>query len=69
MYGNIYHPETGKWLASVRDGKITAPGGLAYSLVDDKIVAPDGTEVGYLGPFVGLTKGTGHLADQLFRSR
>jgi hypothetical protein len=69
MCGHIYHPETGKWLASVKDGKITAPGGLTYSLIGDIIVGGDGTELGYLGPFIGLTTGTGDLADQLFKSR
>jgi hypothetical protein len=69
MYGHIYHPETGKWLASVKDGKITAPGGITYSLIDDKIVAEDGTELGYLSPFIGITMGTGDLANQLFKSR
>ncbi len=69
MYGNIYHPETGKWLASVENGKITAPHGLTYSLVDNKIVAADGAIVGYLARYNGPTKGTGRLADQLFRQR
>ena len=68
-YGNIYHPETGKWLASVKDGKITAPGGITYSLIGDKIVADDGTELGYLGLYTSPTKGIGHLANQLFKSR
>jgi hypothetical protein len=65
-YGHIYHPETGAWLASVKDGKITAPGGVSYSLVDDMIVAADGTELGYLSPFIGLAKGTGDLSNRLF---
>jgi hypothetical protein len=65
-YGYIYHPETGACLASVKDGKITAPGGVTYSLVDDMIVAADGTELGYLSPFIGITKGTGDLCNQLF---
>jgi hypothetical protein len=69
MYGHIYHPETGKWLASVKDGKITALGGITYSLFGDKIVADDGSELGYLGAYIGPTKGTGHLADQLFKER
>jgi hypothetical protein len=62
----VYHPETGAWLASVKDGKITAPGGVSYSLVGDMIVTEDGTEIGYLGPFIGLTKGTGDLCTRLF---
>jgi hypothetical protein len=66
MYGHIYHPETGKWLASVKDGKITAPGDITYSLVGNMIVAEDGTELGCLSSFVGLTTGTGDLANQLF---
>jgi hypothetical protein len=66
MCGHIYHPETGKWLASVKDGKITAPDGLVYSLVDDKIVGIDGEVIGYLSQFNGPTVGTGRLADQLF---
>jgi len=66
-YGHIYHPETGAWLASVKDGKITAPGGVSYTLVGDMIVAEDGTELGYLSPFVGLTKGTADLSNRLFR--
>jgi hypothetical protein len=69
MYGHIWHPETGKWLASVKDGIITAPGGVSYSLIGDMIVAADGTELGYLGPFMGLTKGTGDLSNQLFPRR
>jgi len=69
MYGHIYHPETGKWLASVKDGKITAARGISYSLIGDKIVKDDGTELGYLGPFVGLAKGTGDLAHRMFKSR
>jgi hypothetical protein len=69
MYGHIYHPETGKWLASVKDGKITAPGGITYSLIGDKIIAEDGSELGYLSPFIGPTKGTANLADQLFQRR
>jgi hypothetical protein len=69
MYGHIYHPETGKWLASVKDDKITAPGGIIYSLVGDAIIAENGEELGYLSPLVGPTKGTGHLADRLFKSR
>jgi hypothetical protein len=68
-YGHIYHPQTGKWLASVKDGKITAPGGITYSLIGDMIVADDGTELGYLSPFIGITKGTGDLANQLFKNR
>jgi len=68
-YGHIRHPETGECLATVKDGKITAPNGVSYSLVGDMIVAPDGTELGYLSPFVGLTQGTGDLANQLFRRR
>jgi hypothetical protein len=69
MYGNIYHPETGKWLASVENGKIRALGGIVYSLVEDRIVAADGTVLGYIGHFNAPTKGTGQLADQLFPSR
>ena len=68
-HGNIYHPETGEWLASVKDGKITGRDGITYSLVEDKIVDADGTVVGYLGQFKNPTKGTGALADKLFRSR
>jgi enoyl-CoA hydratase/carnithine racemase len=68
-YGFIRHPETGEYIARVQDGKITAPGGISYSLVGDMIVASDGTELGYLGPFIGLTKGTGDLANQLFPRR
>jgi hypothetical protein len=67
-YGHLYHPETGKWLASVKDGKITAPGGITYSLVGDKIVGDDGAELGYLGIFVGPEKGTGAASDRLFKS-
>lgn len=68
-YGFIRHPETGEYLARVEDGKITAPGGVSYSVVDDMIVAADGTELGYLAPFNGLTRETGDLANQLFPSR
>jgi acetyl-CoA carboxylase beta subunit len=65
-YGFIRHPETGEYLARVKDGTITARGGISYSLVGDLIVAEDGTELGYLGPFIGLTKGTGDLCNRLF---
>jgi hypothetical protein len=58
-YGNIYHPKTGEWLASVKDGKIVAPEGLTYLLVDNKVVAADGEDLGYLALFIGPTKGTG----------
>lgn len=68
-YGDIYHPETGAWLASVKDGKITGADGITYSLVDDKIINADGAVVGYLAQFTSPTKGTGALADKLFRSR
>jgi hypothetical protein len=65
MYGYIYHPETDDWIGLVKDGKVAAPGGVSYSLIDNVILAPDGTELGYLAPFRGLTKGTGELANLL----
>jgi hypothetical protein len=57
-YGNIYHPETGEWLASVKDRKILAPEGVSYLLVDEKIFAEDGTDLGYLALFIGPTLAT-----------
>jgi hypothetical protein len=69
MYGHIYHPETGKCLAYVKDGKITGEGGVSYSLVGDMIVAADGTELGYLSPLNDLTKGNSDLSNQLFPRR
>jgi hypothetical protein len=65
-YGHIYHPKTGAWLASVKDGKITARGDVSYSLVGDMIVAADGTKLGYLALRDGLTKGNSDLANRLF---
>jgi hypothetical protein len=58
-YGNIYHPETGEWLAPVNDMKIIAPEGFTYLLVDEKIFAADGTDRGYLALFIGPTLATG----------
>ena len=66
-YGNIYHPETGEWLASVEGGKITGLHGVSYSLVEDQIVDADGNVVGYLAQLEGRTKEAGGLADKLFR--
>jgi len=58
-YGNIYHPETGEWLASVTEGKIIAPEGFTYLPVDEKIFAADGTDLGYLSLFIGPTLAMG----------
>ena len=68
-YGFIKN-STGDYIARVKDGKITSMSGdHLYSLVGDKIVADDGSELGYLSPFVGLTQGTDDLANQLFPAR
>jgi hypothetical protein len=68
-YGDVYHPETGKWLASVKDGKITGAHGISYSLVEDQNVDAEGNVVGYLAQFEGPTTETGALADKLFRQK
>ena len=65
-YGNIYHPETGRWLAQVENGKITTKDGRAYRLDGDKILTENGEEVGFLSPFIGKAVGSGALASKLF---
>jgi hypothetical protein len=65
-YGNIYHPETGKWLASVKDGKITGADGNYYLLDGDVIRSESGEELGYLSPLIGKAPGSGDLATKLF---
>jgi hypothetical protein len=66
-YGDIYHPVTGEWLASVKDGKITGAHGVSYSVVEDQIMDANGNVVGYLAQLQGPTKEAGDLADKLFR--
>jgi hypothetical protein len=66
-YGNIYHPKTRQWLASVKDGKITGAHDVSYSLVEDQIVDASGNVVGYLAQLEGATNEAGALADKLFR--
>ncbi|HEV3115173.1 MAG TPA: hypothetical protein VGY99_32220 [Candidatus Binataceae bacterium] len=68
-FGHIYHPETGEYLASVKDGKITGVDGSAYTVEGDEIKDAAGTVVGYLSQFHGPTKGNGDLANRLFRRR
>ena len=69
-FGFIKDTENGDYLARVGNGKITSMSGEPlYSLVGDMIVAEDGTELGYLSPYIGITKGTGDLANQLFRKK
>jgi hypothetical protein len=65
-YGFIRNQETGECVARVENGKVTTADGISYSLVGDMIVAEDGTKLGYLGTFVGLTKGPDNLANRLF---
>jgi hypothetical protein len=67
-FGFILQPETGEYLARVKDGKILTMDErkVLYRIVDDMIVANDGTELGYLSSFTGLTSGTGDLANHLF---
>jgi hypothetical protein len=65
-YGNIYHPETGKWLASVKDGKVTGADGRTYKVDGDEIVSDTGEVLGHLSSFVGKASGSGDLATKLF---
>lgn len=65
-YGNVYHPETGDWLASVRDGKVIKPDGTSYRLDGDAILSDTGEVLGYLSSFVGKAEGSGDLATKLF---
>lgn len=65
-YGNVYHPETGKWLASVEDGKITKADGTCYRLEGDAILSDSGEVLGYLSAFVGKAEGSADLATKLF---
>jgi hypothetical protein len=64
-YGQVLHPETGKQLAWVEDGKMTTRDGETYDLIGDMIVDANGTELGYLSPFIGLSKGSSDLANKL----
>jgi hypothetical protein len=66
MYGNLYHPETGRWLASVEDGKITSRDGRSYKLDGQKILSETGEVVGYVSPFIGKAQGSGAIATKLF---
>lgn len=65
-YGNVYHPETGKWLASVKNGKVTSADGKVYRLDGDAIISETGEVLGYLSAFVGKAEGSGDLATKLF---
>jgi hypothetical protein len=65
-YGNVYRPETGKWLASVRDGKVIKPDGTTYRLEGDQILSDEGEVLGYLSPIIGKAEGSGDLATKLF---
>ncbi|WP_315766910.1 MULTISPECIES: hypothetical protein [unclassified Bradyrhizobium] len=66
LYGEVYHPETGKWLASVKDGKIIKADGSSYKLDGDAILSESGEVLGYLSAFIGKAEGSGDLATKLF---
>jgi hypothetical protein len=65
-FGDLYHPETGKWLAEVKDGKVTKPDGIFYRLEGDAILSDTGEVLGYVSPFIGKAEGSGNLATKLF---
>jgi hypothetical protein len=67
-YGQVLHPETGEQIAWVDlEGKMTMLNGKTYGLINDMIVDADGSELGCLSLFVGLSEGSGDLANQLLR--
>jgi hypothetical protein len=66
MYGNIYHPETGKWLASVEGGKVMMKDGKSHKLDGNKVVDEDGNVLCHLSPFIGKAVGSGALATKVF---
>ena len=66
LYGSVYHPETGEFLASVKDGKLVKKDGTFYRLDGDKILSDTGEVIAYLSAFVGKAEGSGDLANKLF---
>jgi hypothetical protein len=69
LYGHVWHPTTGQHMGWVKNGKMNMANGKSYKLVGDMIVDDDGAELGYLSTFVGLSDGSGDIANQLLRGR
>jgi hypothetical protein len=69
LYGYVWHPRTGQQIAWVKDGKMNMANGKSYTLVGDMIVDEDGAELGHLSTFVGLSEGSGDLANHLIQRR
>jgi len=66
LYGNVYDPKTGQWLASVADGRLQAKDGRSYKLDGDKILSDRGEVLGYLSVLSSGAEGSGSLANKLF---
>ncbi len=66
LYGHVYHPETGRCVAVVENGKVTKSDGSSYRLEGGAILSDSGEILGYLSTFVGKASGSGDLATRLF---
>ena len=66
LYGNVLHPETGKSIGFVKDGKLTANDGKTYRLDGNKVLSDTGEVLTELSAFIGIAKGNGDLATKLF---
>lgn len=66
-FGNVLHPETGQSIGWAENGKLRMNTGVEYKLDGDKILAEDGTEIGYLSTMLTKAAGSGDLANQLLR--
>jgi hypothetical protein len=67
LYGHVWHPTTGKYMARVKDGRMTMFDGKIYKLIGDMIIDDDGAELGYLSTFVVLSEGSSDVANRLIR--
>lgn len=63
--GNVYHPETGMWLASAKVGKLTRIDGTVYRLEGERVLCDDGAVLSYLSTFSGKSHGSGSLATKV----